>query len=645
MRDRAVERSYYFFPGVCVVLMLLSALTYSQATNHDLIANGGFELYNSNSQAIDIRHFDQVTSWRSVSWQSFYCNCQQNIVPYEWYISHCDFDKYTPHSGKGMVKMIYEEAWSETTKSNNCADGCTAYIQTALNTPLELGEVYEISMWVNYPSAPVNLEAEPGIMNHIGFVLSLDVIGMSDNNMLDMDQFFSAQIEFDKWVRIRHFIRALCPLKTITLGLFRNRSFPVQKRLMDDDLAYPFYFIDDVSVVKVSPEIADTILATPFCRFFEDEAERLEVPTDQSIELYYSTNSSALTEVSRNTLDSFLVKVDTRWKPVYEIVGHTDDTGSENEALSCKRINEVSTYLKEHHQIPEFRTIGISKASRNPIGDNKTLDGKALNRRVDVRISSLSHSAGIYRQVLNNIDSNNLVDAFVWLNRWLNSFTGRNAILVYFDPRVQKLKGLVAWSTIDTRIRETYKRYRIPDEAFFLDSMYCEDQRYRTLEPMLYSLTGFIEGHDTFDFSALNATWDVIQEIDTKNKTTITNYLDSVGFPSISEVGRGQVKAIIYVLMHSEDTEWLGEYLPIIRDNCVRGEAEWHDYAMAYDKHLRLKALPQQYGTQLEFVDEDKTTMMIAPIDDLNLVNSRRKQIGLSALSDEALQRKVMVKQ
>jgi hypothetical protein len=45
------------------------------------------------------------------------------------------------------------------------------------------------------------------------------------------------------------------------------------------------------------------------------------------------------------------------------------------------------------------------------------------------------------------------------------------------------------------------------------------------------------------------------------------------------------------------------------------GEAEWTDYAMAHDKWLRLRNLPQEYGTQYEFIDASRSALMLAPLD------------------------------
>jgi len=67
------------------------------------------------------------------------------------------------------------------------------------------------------------------------------------------------------------------------------------------------------------------------------------------------------------------------------IGGHTDNTGSLkiNQNLSEKRALTVSAYLiKKGIAIKRVTTAGY--ADTKPIGDNKTVQGRAMNRRTDV---------------------------------------------------------------------------------------------------------------------------------------------------------------------------------------------------------------------------------------------------------------------
>jgi outer membrane protein OmpA-like peptidoglycan-associated protein len=67
------------------------------------------------------------------------------------------------------------------------------------------------------------------------------------------------------------------------------------------------------------------------------------------------------------------------------IVGHTDSVGGEekNMLLSQKRAEAVRMYLITHG-VPESRVTAQGMGATQPIADNKTADGRANNRRVEI---------------------------------------------------------------------------------------------------------------------------------------------------------------------------------------------------------------------------------------------------------------------
>jgi OmpA-OmpF porin, OOP family len=70
------------------------------------------------------------------------------------------------------------------------------------------------------------------------------------------------------------------------------------------------------------------------------------------------------------------------------IEGHTDSSGSvaTNNKLSLARANSVKAYLVSKG-IDSTRIITNGFGSSKPIADNKTEEGKSLNRRVEFRIT------------------------------------------------------------------------------------------------------------------------------------------------------------------------------------------------------------------------------------------------------------------
>ena len=67
------------------------------------------------------------------------------------------------------------------------------------------------------------------------------------------------------------------------------------------------------------------------------------------------------------------------------IAGHTDSSGSAtyNDALSVKRARAVADFLIVRHQIADSRLIVQGLGESEPIADNRTPEGRALNRRVE----------------------------------------------------------------------------------------------------------------------------------------------------------------------------------------------------------------------------------------------------------------------
>lgn len=69
-----------------------------------------------------------------------------------------------------------------------------------------------------------------------------------------------------------------------------------------------------------------------------------------------------------------------------EVIGYTDNTGSEeqNKALSLARAKAVEKHLTDTG-IPADRITVRGEGSANPVSDNNTEEGRAQNRRVEIR--------------------------------------------------------------------------------------------------------------------------------------------------------------------------------------------------------------------------------------------------------------------
>jgi len=103
----------------------------------------------------------------------------------------------------------------------------------------------------------------------------------------------------------------------------------------------------------------------------------------------FRTGSSVLSADSKAKLDEVATKALNAKGYVLEISGFADATGSvaRNRALSQRRADNVIRYLIENHNIPLRRIVTpYGYGETNPVAENTSRDGRAQNRRVEVKL-------------------------------------------------------------------------------------------------------------------------------------------------------------------------------------------------------------------------------------------------------------------
>ncbi|WP_051532315.1 OmpA family protein [Brackiella oedipodis] len=75
-----------------------------------------------------------------------------------------------------------------------------------------------------------------------------------------------------------------------------------------------------------------------------------------------------------------------------KVVGHADSSGNNgiNQPLSENRAMAVANYLTQRRGIVPTRVSTEGRAAQDPIADNKTPEGRRLNRRVEVFLYTIS---------------------------------------------------------------------------------------------------------------------------------------------------------------------------------------------------------------------------------------------------------------
>lgn len=111
-----------------------------------------------------------------------------------------------------------------------------------------------------------------------------------------------------------------------------------------------------------------------------------EGATFQLDNIFFDLGKASLKDESLPSLDE-LYEILQKNKIDIELGGHTDSIGSDenNLKLSQDRVNSVKTYL-ENKGISSLRINAVGYGEAKPVASNSTEEGRALNRRVEVKI-------------------------------------------------------------------------------------------------------------------------------------------------------------------------------------------------------------------------------------------------------------------
>lgn len=128
-------------------------------------------------------------------------------------------------------------------------------------------------------------------------------------------------------------------------------------------------------VIKLEPETQDNLAAEL------EEKGKLDL-----YGIYFDTDKAILKPESEKTLQQVLaiIRQHPDWK--LEIGGHTDAEGNAayNIELSEKRANAVVDWLKKSAAASKLAAKGYGDTQ--PVADNSTVTGRALNRRVEIKL-------------------------------------------------------------------------------------------------------------------------------------------------------------------------------------------------------------------------------------------------------------------
>ena len=102
----------------------------------------------------------------------------------------------------------------------------------------------------------------------------------------------------------------------------------------------------------------------------------------------FATGKSDLLPIAQDKLNQVAKALNDQGFKAIVVQGYTDSVGSaaDNDRLSLRRAQSVRDYLVTRG-VPSEKATAEGKGASNPVADNKTADGRAENRRVEIVVT------------------------------------------------------------------------------------------------------------------------------------------------------------------------------------------------------------------------------------------------------------------
>jgi outer membrane protein OmpA-like peptidoglycan-associated protein len=200
--------------------------------------------------------------------------------------------------------------------------------------------------------------------------------------VLSLDRFLPSD---GKWYRWSGQFVAEKASSYLLIGNFKTDEQSQVKMPVRSDLRYGYYYLDDVRLFKIPPVIIPPKYDSPLTNFIPKPGEIVTLSR-----IYFEHDRSDFMPRALIQLDQLLDFLHKYPTMHIEIIGHTDNVGTDeyNQQLSMRRSAAVLQWLVSKGIKREYlRSSGFG--STQPISTNATAEGRALNRRVEIKVISL----------------------------------------------------------------------------------------------------------------------------------------------------------------------------------------------------------------------------------------------------------------
>jgi len=158
-----------------------------------------------------------------------------------------------------------------------------------------------------------------------------------------------------------------------------------------------------------------------------------------------------------------------------------------------------------------------------------------------------------------------------------------------------------------------------------LDEIYVSDQSIR-------KQIGQISKEYGWESPEMKEANKEMNELDSVNLIRVTHILDSIGWQGKRRFGDLGSLAIFLVIQHS-DLVTQEKYLPMIRGATKKGQVRKSNLALLEDRVALGQGKKQIYGSQI-WRNEETGQFYVAPIEDPDNVDKRRKKMGLRSMAE-----------
>jgi hypothetical protein len=205
------------------------------------------------------------------------------------------------------------------------------------------------------------------------------------------------------------------------------------------------------------------------------------------------------------------------------------------------------------------------------------------------------------------------------------------SLSVLADPHLLALRDLNEWNYFEDELIKAVEArsgnsIKDPEYAKSLLRLLCLDR------------TGFYEMSIAVStFGPVSPVVTAIRRLHTlqneKNLEELQALIEAKGWPERSQVGSQAASAAFFVIQHS-NAQTQEKYLGMFEAACRKGEGNWQQYALMFDRMRMNQDKPQRFGTHA-YLDPSKGRMdELYPLEDVSLVDEWRKEIGLEPLKD-----------